>query len=49
MTTQVLCKQHIIDLGADPDSPVIPQQFRGLCEFPDCDNSSKHLCEVEDV
>ena len=47
MTAQALCKQHIIDLGADPDSPVIPKQLRGQCEVPECDNSGKHLVEVD--
>jgi hypothetical protein len=44
---QALCKQHIIDLGADPDSPVIPKQVRGQCEVEGCDNSGKHLVEVD--
>ena len=47
MTAQALCKQHLLDLGCDPDSPVIPKQVRGQCEAPECDNSGKHLCEVD--
>ena len=40
-----ICKQHLIDLGYDPNSPRIPPQMKTKCEIEDCDNSAQFIVE----
>ena len=42
-----ICKQHLIDLGYDPDSPRIPPQLKTKCEIEGCDNSAQFIVEEE--
>jgi hypothetical protein len=40
-----ICKQHLLDLGYDPNSPRIPPQMKTQCEIEGCDNSAKYIVE----
>ena len=40
-----ICKQHLLDLGYDPNSPRIPSQMKTQCEIEGCDNSAKYIVE----
>ena len=41
-----LCKQHIIDLGCNPNTDPLPTQGKCICEIEGCDNSAEVIAEV---
>jgi len=40
-----ICKYHLLDLGYNPNSPVIPPQMKAQCEVEGCSNSAKYIVE----
>jgi hypothetical protein len=40
-----ICKEHLLDLGYNPNSPKIPSQLKTKCEIEGCDNSANYIVE----